>query len=351
MLQGRLSSWKEIAAYLECDESTARRWERESGLPVHRIGNKGGTTVRAYTEEIDGWIRCRGSNVVRTNVRDEEISTPQSSLVAHHGPETPGDNQCVQTAAHASSGPPSALPSNTKSTQTSHSQRRYLYAGAASFFCLAFVLGITLFSRYPQSARASKSTVSGETASGQSLIDIDKIDNSAAPDQTEEETALHLKAFVKQTQIWEMLTLYSAPWSCDARNVQRYWLAGSKAFIDVGESASRLNERGWHYGYDSRLLDFQFRYVRISPDGSTATVGTREHWWLPLYTRNEEVASKRNPDQGPYEIEYLLKRVNGFWYISSTTTPYLQWKPRQITCRNWPEEAETKHDTGLVSRR
>jgi len=32
----RLDSWKQIAAYLKCDERTVRRWEENEGLPVHR---------------------------------------------------------------------------------------------------------------------------------------------------------------------------------------------------------------------------------------------------------------------------------------------------------------------------
>src|SRR5437660_2315568 len=50
----RLDSWKEIAAYLKRDESTARRWENE-GLPVHRHAHKKKATICAYTYEIDTW--------------------------------------------------------------------------------------------------------------------------------------------------------------------------------------------------------------------------------------------------------------------------------------------------------
>jgi TolB-like protein/Tfp pilus assembly protein PilF len=50
----RLDSWKEIAAYLKRDESTARRWEKE-GLPVHRHAHKKKATICAYTSEIDTW--------------------------------------------------------------------------------------------------------------------------------------------------------------------------------------------------------------------------------------------------------------------------------------------------------
>jgi tetratricopeptide (TPR) repeat protein len=51
----RLDSWKEIAAFFDRDERTVNRWEKELGLPVHRLpGTKG--RVYAYTEELSGWL-------------------------------------------------------------------------------------------------------------------------------------------------------------------------------------------------------------------------------------------------------------------------------------------------------
>ena len=35
-----LNSWKEIGAYLQRNEATARRWEKEEGLPIHRHSHK-----------------------------------------------------------------------------------------------------------------------------------------------------------------------------------------------------------------------------------------------------------------------------------------------------------------------
>ncbi len=50
----RLDSWKEIAAFFGRDERTVNRWEKELGLPVHRLpGTKG--RVFAYTEELSSW--------------------------------------------------------------------------------------------------------------------------------------------------------------------------------------------------------------------------------------------------------------------------------------------------------
>jgi len=50
----RLDSWKEIAAFFGRDERTVNRWEKELGLPVHRLpGTKG--RVYAYTDELKAW--------------------------------------------------------------------------------------------------------------------------------------------------------------------------------------------------------------------------------------------------------------------------------------------------------
>jgi Tol biopolymer transport system component len=55
-----LQSWKEIAAYLERDERTARRWEQSLGLPIHRYGDTKGGSVYAFVSEIESW-RSHGS--------------------------------------------------------------------------------------------------------------------------------------------------------------------------------------------------------------------------------------------------------------------------------------------------
>jgi hypothetical protein len=53
--RNRLDSWKEIAAFFGRDERTLNRWEKELGLPVHRLpGTKG--RVFAYPEELSAWL-------------------------------------------------------------------------------------------------------------------------------------------------------------------------------------------------------------------------------------------------------------------------------------------------------
>lgn len=52
----RLDSWKEIASFFARDDRTVRRWEKDQGLPVHRIpgGVKG--RVFAYESELSEWL-------------------------------------------------------------------------------------------------------------------------------------------------------------------------------------------------------------------------------------------------------------------------------------------------------
>ena len=54
----RLSSWKEIAAFFDCDERTLRRWEKERGLPIRRTPGGAGGKVFAYTEELTAWLEA-----------------------------------------------------------------------------------------------------------------------------------------------------------------------------------------------------------------------------------------------------------------------------------------------------
>lgn len=53
--ESRLESWKEIAAYLNRDARTVRRWEQSEGLPVHRHRHLARSSVYAFPSELDAW--------------------------------------------------------------------------------------------------------------------------------------------------------------------------------------------------------------------------------------------------------------------------------------------------------
>ncbi len=54
-----LSSWKEIASYLDCDIRTCYRWEKKYDLPVYRVDEESKSRVYAYRDELDNWLRSR----------------------------------------------------------------------------------------------------------------------------------------------------------------------------------------------------------------------------------------------------------------------------------------------------
>ncbi len=50
-----LDNWKEIASYLGRTGKTCRNWEKEYGLPVHRLDKSARAHVFAYADELDRW--------------------------------------------------------------------------------------------------------------------------------------------------------------------------------------------------------------------------------------------------------------------------------------------------------
>ena len=55
MTDDTLNGWKDIAAYVGKSVRSAQRWERELGLPTHRINTPDGQIVYARRSEIDAW--------------------------------------------------------------------------------------------------------------------------------------------------------------------------------------------------------------------------------------------------------------------------------------------------------
>ena len=73
----RLTSWKAIANHLGCSVRTARRWEAQESLPVHRHMHSAQATVFAFKAELDAW---RSDTAVAP--RKSVESTPDRSRVS-----------------------------------------------------------------------------------------------------------------------------------------------------------------------------------------------------------------------------------------------------------------------------
>ena len=80
----RLTSWKEIAAFVGRGERTVKRWEQSRGLPVRRYPGAANASVFAYVDEIEAWLRghtgeqARVPEVAadRVGLRDPKVTWP-----------------------------------------------------------------------------------------------------------------------------------------------------------------------------------------------------------------------------------------------------------------------------------
>jgi Tol biopolymer transport system component len=72
----RLDSWKEIAAYLRRDVTTAQRWEKREGMPVHRHLHQKMGSVYAFKSDLDAWARSRGAALVAESEVDPAAAAP-----------------------------------------------------------------------------------------------------------------------------------------------------------------------------------------------------------------------------------------------------------------------------------
>ena len=69
--EARLDSWKEIAAYLGRGIRTVQRWEREEGLPVHRLAHEKRGSIYARREELAAWWESRRLTLAAPSSSDE----------------------------------------------------------------------------------------------------------------------------------------------------------------------------------------------------------------------------------------------------------------------------------------
>jgi tetratricopeptide (TPR) repeat protein len=134
----RLDSWKEIAAFFGRDERTVSRWEKELGLPVHRLpGAKG--RVYAYTEELSAWLEVSGNAGTRTGETEPKPEAgSRTATLSIVGGQTPTDETASAESGEIAPGD-AAVAVNGRRWKTAR-----LVAGAV---LIAAVLGFTLFYR------------------------------------------------------------------------------------------------------------------------------------------------------------------------------------------------------------
>lgn len=71
-----LQGWKQIASFVSRDVRTVRRWEKDRGLPVHRVPGEGRPSVFAVSTELQRWMRQTPTEIEPAPVA---IAAPASS--------------------------------------------------------------------------------------------------------------------------------------------------------------------------------------------------------------------------------------------------------------------------------
>jgi hypothetical protein len=117
---GRLDSWKEIAAYLKRDVTTVRRWEKREGLPVHRHLHERRDSVYAYVAEIDTWWEGRRNRLSQNGAAE---AGPRADSANHSDVTNPAGGAPIGTRA------------------------RWAWMLAATFFVTTVALGVLLLTR------------------------------------------------------------------------------------------------------------------------------------------------------------------------------------------------------------
>lgn len=133
-----------------------------------------------------------------------------------------------------------------------------------------------------------------------------------------------VRRLVEESQKYESLTIYANPTAFDEPHLPDYWLApelGGKEILKINSSLRRLQEKGLHYGRESRSERFDIRYVRVFSPRDYAEVGTTERWFLPLYRADGSRVEGRNEYLGTYDVDYALRKVDNRWLIEETSTP------------------------------
>lgn len=136
-----------------------------------------------------------------------------------------------------------------------------------------------------------------------------------------------IKRVVKESQMFEFLTLDTDPAVADESLLPKYYVSGEqggKEIQSVKTSIEKLRGKGWHYGKDSRVEIFDFRYVRVFSPRDYAEAGTSERWYLPMRRADESRVEDRNVYYGVYDIDYSLRKINGAWLIEEASTPRSQ---------------------------
>src|SRR3981189_325990 len=99
----RLESWGEIANYLRREIRTVQRWERNLGLPIHRLPVGKQNAIFAYPSELDRWYKERETRIEKDDL-EAQVATGLGSdgTPSVPPPVEPSNGRTTQFGANSS---------------------------------------------------------------------------------------------------------------------------------------------------------------------------------------------------------------------------------------------------------
>lgn len=146
-VNGRLDSWKEIAAYLNRDVRTVIRWEKEKGLPVHRVPGGKRQAVFTYRQELDAWLESEQIGLGQEDTSVAGNGLHKESLLAgiqkQTAPPINGshDPQPVSNAGF--------IPDNGGEVRQARRRSLYRVLGVAAIVVTGIILSLWVFYARP----------------------------------------------------------------------------------------------------------------------------------------------------------------------------------------------------------
>ena len=111
--KGQLHGWKEIAAHLGRDERTAKRWEKQRGLPVRRIPGSGRANVYVLVSELEAWLSAGSQPALTPSTEAQAVDLDQPLQPIHAQAWTsPANDQSLASESNWSASVHSGLRAN-----------------------------------------------------------------------------------------------------------------------------------------------------------------------------------------------------------------------------------------------
>ena len=148
----RLDSWKEIALFFGRDERTVNRWEKDLGLPIHRLpGTKG--RVYAFADELSAWLAAPKNAGAQIPEMDSEGSqSAPAAVIAPVEPASSGLGASTRQSALAETESPES-PSREEAGVPAPRYPRSLRLFAVG---IVVILAVALLAFFPGANRAPR---------------------------------------------------------------------------------------------------------------------------------------------------------------------------------------------------